>query len=143
MLFRSDLPANLLQFSFEVTTGGAQLGATSGVFHWVPAPNQLGTNIFTMRVTDNGEPDLSNTKSFSILVVAPPSIQSVTTTSGAVTLTWSAIPDRTYRVQFKDDLNESDWDDLAGDITAGAATASKADSSAFVGQRFYRILVLP
>ena len=49
-----DLPANALQFSFDLTASGAQLGASSGVFHWVPATNQLGTNYFSIRVTDNG-----------------------------------------------------------------------------------------
>ncbi|MEO5984944.1 MAG: Ig-like domain-containing protein, partial [Ferruginibacter sp.] len=138
-----DLPTNSLQFSFDVTTGGAQLGATSGIFNWVPATNQLGTNYFTIRVTDNGTPSLSDAKTFSVIVVLPPTIRSVTESNGEITLTWDSISGRIYHVQYKNDLNQSGWDNLAGDVTANDIIASKTDSSGFVGQRFYRILVLP
>ena len=42
-------------------------------------------------------------------------------------LIWDALPNRTYRVQYKSDLSEPTWTDLAGDITADGATAIKVD----------------
>lgn len=138
-----DLPANNLQFSFDVSSSGAQLDAMSGIFSWAPSTNQLGTNYFTVRVTDNGSPGLSDAKTFSVTVVSPPTIESVVEASGKITLTWNSIPGRAYRVQYKNDLGQNEWDNLPGDVTAAETNASKTDSSGFVGQRFYRILVLP
>lgn len=138
-----DLPANLLQFNFDLAVVGAQLGATSGVFNWSPTTNQVGTNQFTIRVTDDGNPILSEAKTFSVRVVAPPIIQSVTESNGTITLTWDTIPGRSYRLQFKDDLDQETWDDLGGDVTATAATASRTDENGFTGPRYYRILALP
>jgi hypothetical protein len=59
-----------------------------------------------------------------------------------VTLSWTAIPGRTYRVQYKTDLNENNWSELGDNIIATGNTASKTD--AMVGNiRFYRVELLP
>ncbi|MEO6033682.1 MAG: Ig-like domain-containing protein, partial [Verrucomicrobiota bacterium] len=139
----ADLPANLLEFSFEAAPGGAQLKPASGIFTWVPATNQLGTNYFTIRVTDDGAPNLSDAQTFSILVVPPPTIRIEIAANGEITLTWDAIPGRSYRVQYKNDLNQASWESLRADVTAAESFASKTDSSGFSDQRYYRILVLP
>ena len=47
----------------------------------------------------------------------------------SVTLSWNTVAGRTYRVQYKSDLSEPSWTDLAGDITADATTATKVDGS--------------
>ncbi len=138
-----DLPADILQFSFDLSASGAQLNPTNGIFSWLPAAEQAGTNNFTIRVTDNGTPPLGDAKTFFIIVISPPKIQSVTQANGQVTLTWDAIAGRSYRVQYKDDLNQSAWTDLTGDIIAVSSSAAKTDSSGMVAQRFYRILALP
>ncbi|MEO5802606.1 MAG: hypothetical protein ABIR24_03685, partial [Verrucomicrobiota bacterium] len=117
--------------------------ATNGVFVWTPTEDQLGTNDFTVRVTDDGVPALSDAKSFSIMVVSLPTILSVTELNGDVTLTWDSIPEQNYRVQYKTDLDGSVWNDLSGDVTASGSSASKTDSSGLAEQMFYRILVLP
>jgi len=57
-------------------------------------------------------------------------------------LLWSASPGKTYRVQFKEDIN-APWADLPGDITAGGTSASTthtAAAPASVG--FYRVLLV-
>ena len=71
-----------------------------------------------------------------------PEITSIAASAGTVTLTWASVPGRTYRVQFKADLTESNWTDLSGDVTANGSTASKTDST--IGnapRRFYRVQV--
>ena len=58
-----------------------------------------------------------------------------------VQLTWDSEPGRIYRIQFKNDLNDSGWIDLPGDVTAAGPTASKIDGTLGANeQRFYRIL---
>ncbi len=58
-----------------------------------------------------------------------------------ITLNWSAITGRTYRVQFNQDLNETNWTDLPPDITAASTNASKTDALTSP-QRFYRVKLL-
>jgi subtilisin-like proprotein convertase family protein len=135
-------PLDVLSFSFVTSASGAQLNPTNGIFNWTPATNQSGTNHFSIQVTDNGSPNLSDTKNFYVLVALAPSIQNVTENDGQVTLTWNAIANHVYRIQYKNDLNDADWIDLPGDVTADSTTASKTDSSASGAERFYRILVL-
>jgi len=61
-----------------------------------------------------------------------------------ITLTWQAEPGRIYRVQYKNDLADAEWTNLAGDVEALAQTASKTDSTVNgVTQRFYRIILFP
>jgi len=68
-------------------------------------------------------------------------IQSVAVTNGTPTVTWTSVSNSTYRVQFKTNLWELEWQDLTPNITATGPTTSVTDP-AFVSQRFYRILQL-
>jgi hypothetical protein len=74
--------------------------------------------------------------------VSPPSFSSITLTNGIATLSWYAISNRQYRVQFKSDLEAPGWTDVAGDVIATAETASKTDSAGGV-PRYYRLILLP
>src|SRR5439155_17346939 len=65
----------------------------------------------------------------------PLRITDVSFAPGTVTLTWSAIPGRTYRVLYKDNLEAPAWTALPGDIPATDITASRSD--ALTTRRFY------
>ncbi len=61
-----------------------------------------------------------------------------------VMVLWIAVPGRTYRVQYKDGLEEADWSDLPGDIVATSATGAKLDSTIQIAaSRFYRVKAVP
>jgi len=63
--------------------------------------------------------------------------------SGTVTLSWTAIPARRYRVQYKSNLDDIAWFNLGSAVTASDHTASKTDTTvAGVSQRFYRVLLI-
>ena len=64
-----DLPANALAFSLDPgAPSGASISA-AGAFTWTPTEVQgPGTYPITVRVTDNGSPPLSDTKTFTITV---------------------------------------------------------------------------
>ena len=67
----------------------------------------------------------------------------VSLTDTNVTLSWNTVAGRAYRVQYKSELSEPSWTDLAGDITADATTAIKVDGSINgARQRYYRIVLL-
>jgi hypothetical protein len=65
-----DLPANKLTFSLGPgAPAGAAIHPTNGVFSWQPGPSQApGTNLVTVRVTDNGLPALQDAKTLAIIV---------------------------------------------------------------------------
>lgn len=73
-------------------------------------------------------------------VVVPPTINSVSATNGTVTLTWPAISNRVYRVQYKNSLTDTNWLNLPGDVTATNGLASKTDALGTTN-RFYRLLM--
>jgi hypothetical protein len=142
----SDLPANTLTFSLVLPPAGISIDSGSGVLTWTPAETQgQSTNVISVKVTDNGTPALSDNKSFKVKLVdvAPPVIQSVGCSAESVTITWSAITGKIYRVQYKSDLAQPLWNALPGDVTAKADNAAKVDLLDTTGRRFYRIVALP
>jgi hypothetical protein len=71
-----------------------------------------------------------------------PMIQSVLLRQGVITLTWSAVPNQTYRVQYNDSLSSTGWQNLAPDISASSATATLTNAVGNAPQRFYRVMVV-
>jgi hypothetical protein len=55
-----------------------------------------------------------------------------------LTLTWTAVPGTTYRIESKTALNEG-WTEDDGDVIAGDVTASKTITHGDTGQVFYRV----
>ncbi len=71
-----------------------------------------------------------------------PGIQSLRIGNGVATLTWSAIPGGTYRLQYKDTLDNPTWHDIVPDISATASTVTTTDLVNGASQRFYRVLLV-
>jgi hypothetical protein len=57
-------------------------------------------------------------------------------------LTWTAVSNATYRVEFNPNLAPSNWTALAGDVIGVSNTASKLDPLT-PSNRLYRVRVLP
>jgi len=89
-----------------------------------------------------GSNSLTRTNYISLSVAPPLQIQDIGVSNGNVTLTWSAISSRTYRVQFKDDLAASNWTDQLPDTVASGASASRIYPGPGA-TRFYRVQLLP
>ncbi len=64
-------------------------------------------------------------------------------TNGAVQFQSEVIPNRTYRVEYKDDLNAPSWLPLGGTRTATGSQLTVSDPIADRPQRFYRMVLLP
>lgn len=73
---------------------------------------------------------------------APPVIESIQLTAGQIALSWTSIPQKSYRVQFKTHPGDP-WSNLSGDVAATNTLSSKTDPSPLMSGRFYRIMVLP
>ena len=66
-----DVPAQTLTFSLGTgAPTGASINPATGVFSWTPTAIQVGSYSVTVRVTDNGSPALSATRTISI--TSPP-----------------------------------------------------------------------
>ena len=133
---------NALTFSLDPGfPSGATIDSASGVFRWTPATNQPpSTNVVTVRVTDNGSPTASDAQSFTIVTtsLAAFRLTSVSASAnGVVTLNWNSQAGRTYRVEFKDDLNVTNWNALPDQVATGSTLS--ATNSPAGAQRYYRV----
>ena len=75
----------------------------------------------------------------------PPRIQSANRSAAEVKLTWDALPDRTYRVQYRDSLSETTWTVVAEDVSGSpfGAASKTVTTLGNPSQRFYRVVLLP
>jgi len=62
--------------------------------------------------------------------------------NGGYAIRFVTVPDKTYRVEFKSALEESNWQQLDADQVATGESLTVNDGLAANSQRFYRILVL-
>ncbi len=139
-----DSPAQALFYSLDAgAPAGATIGAASGQFTWTPSPLQApSTNVITVRVTDNGIPALSASRTLTIAVRMPPQIGVVQTGPGLLALTFDTIAGREYRVDYKTNLADPDWTPLAPAEIAPGNALTVQDNLGATPQRFYRIVQL-
>jgi hypothetical protein len=116
----------------------------------------------TIAVTVNGYPNAPPVRDFFLNLYYPsgavlatnravativnpnvaPVIQTIQVAAGQVTLAWTSVPGKMYRIQYKTNVGDA-WSALSGDVGASGLTASKTDASGLVTRRFYRVMVLP
>ena len=118
--------------SFTLLTAGSRNGAFGSFSYPSNQVTMLLVNTATSvvaRVTSAVSPP-------SIPVLLPPAI------SGSnVVITWSAISNTTYRVEYNPNLMPSNWNALAGDVTSLSNSATKLDRLTPTN-RSYRVLLL-
>lgn len=139
----SDLPANMLSFfPAAALPAGASLDPATGELRWL-APDSLAesTNLFFVRVLDDGSPALGVTNSFTVRVTPRPSVQVLRSAGAGIALSWPAIPGRRYQVQFADDVAAAVWADLGPPVTATGENML-VNHPPGSGHRFYRLLLL-
>lgn len=79
---------------------------------------------------------------FTVKTNVLPVFLSVKLTGGMISFDWSAIPGRTYQLQYKTNLAQIDWISLGGTNTATDVTMSATDSIRPDPRRFYRIVLM-
>jgi hypothetical protein len=134
-----------LTFSLDPgAPAGAQIGAANGVFSWTPSLASANTtNPITVRVSDDALPPASNTKTFTVAVYPKLSVQGISLSNNAAIMQWNSAPGRTYRLQYKDHLNDPNWTDVVPDIPATGITTSGSVPLGTAGQRFFRVNLRP
>jgi hypothetical protein len=143
--FDVDIPSCHLTYQLVDAPTGAAIDS-NGIITWSPGFQQsIVTRSFVTTVTDDGIPPLSDTNSFTVTVNPPPPpplILSLALTNGTVSIQWSAVAGHTYRLQYKDRFEDTNWNAVAGDILASQTNVIATDSVGGLAQRFYRVLLL-
>jgi hypothetical protein len=141
----AEAPPQTLTFSLDPgVPAGATINSANGLFSWRPTAAQTpGTSLITVRVTDDGAPPMSATTTFTVRVAPRPQVTEVAPmANGGYAIRFVAVPDKTYRVEFKNALEESNWQQLDSDVVATVESLTVNDDFAGGSQRFYRIRVL-
>jgi hypothetical protein len=122
-----------LNDSFTVLTAGTRSGTFANFF--------FPSNAFTMQ--------LSNTPTSVVLrvtnvftAVSPPMLLTPVLSGSDLKLTWTAVSNATYRLEFNPNLAVSNWTPIPGDVTSPSNLATKLDLLT-PSNRFYRVRVLP
>lgn len=143
----SDLPPQTLTFGPANTFPSyATVNATNGIFMWRPLVSQANTtNVIQVQVVDSGQPNLSATNSFKVIVnsISPPILRSVTVTGGQVNLVANgpAGPGPDYTLLSSTNL--MDWRPVLT-ITSPVPPVALADTNYPNGTaRFYRVQLGP
>jgi hypothetical protein len=141
----ADVPAQTLTFTLDPgAPAGASISA-GGNFTWstvgVTAPS---THSLTVRVSDNGVPNLNDSETISVGVLVPLHFNTVSLSGTQLTLSWERAIGQTYVVEYKDDLNPGPWTTLsATQTTAGNNLTVSVSTSGPPAHRFYRVRPTP
>jgi hypothetical protein len=138
----SDVPANTLNYSVEEGPEGLRIDPSSGAITWNPTPSQTGNHPVTLRVTDDGVPNLDATITFRVTVTGDGSrVEAARLASGLVQITISGDTGQTYELQNTQDLNE--WVKVL-EFRLDTSPFHYIDPQSADGTRFYRLkLVTP
>ena len=136
----ADFPAQTFSYGLEPGfPAGATIGSSSGQFLWTPTALQApSTNTITVRVSDSGSPALDATRSFTVIVRLPPLAGISNNGSGQVSIGFDTIPGRTYRIEWKHNLDDPFWTQLGGNQMATGESLIVLDNIGTNPQRFYR-----
>ncbi|HXD01641.1 MAG TPA: hypothetical protein VN048_20055 [Verrucomicrobiae bacterium] len=139
----SNQPPPTLTFSLPSGPTNATLGTNTGAFSFRPLVTQANTtNNFTLKVSDNGSPGMSDTQSFSITVnpLTLPQFSSAGWTNGQFVLQVSGQAGPDYEIQTSTNLTQ--WSAVF--TTNSPAMPFKwQDIAATNSARFYRVVVGP
>jgi hypothetical protein len=138
----TDSPTNVLTFSLVSPPAGASIVGNTGSFSWRPTVSQANTtNTVQVRVTDNGTPPLSDTKSFTVIVnpIAPVILTPLGYTAGAFKLNIAGTTGPDYIISASTNLIQ--WSDLVTNLSP-AVPFQFTNASSF-NTRFYRVRMSP
>jgi len=118
--------------SFTVLTAGSRNGAFANFIYPSNKVSMILSNTSTSVIV----------RATNILAVPQPLLLPPQLAGSNVNLTWMAVSNTTYRVEFNPTLAPSNWNPIPGDVTALSNTASKSDLLT-PSNRYYRVVVLP
>jgi hypothetical protein len=138
-----DVPSQKLTYELIQAPSGVVLNSGTGALEWTPESTQIGTNQITVRVSDNGQPSLSDQMSFKIIVKPGNEelkiISIAVMNQNSIQLTIKVKPGASYKVQYKDDITSSSWVD-SQTITPTTDILNITNNIGTNRLRFYRVV---
>ena len=138
----TDQPPQTLTYTLTNAPGGAQIGPTGGLFTWTPAAAPA-TNTVGVVVTDNGTPNMSATRTFTVVVAPVPVTTGYRISGNEFIFSWSTFAGQQFQVEFKDDLNQAGWISLGNTLTGTGGILMFTNVLDESPQQFFRLRVLP
>jgi glucuronoarabinoxylan endo-1,4-beta-xylanase len=141
----ADLPSQTLTFAVANSfPTNATINPSNGVFNWRPLVSQADTtNIIRIKVTDNGQPNLSATNSFSVVVkpISLPVVSSITLTGEQIDLLVDGPSGPDYTLLTSTNL--LDWNPILT-VPSPTPPVTLTDTNYPNGpERFYRVQLGP
>jgi hypothetical protein len=141
----TDADNNSLTFSLDSgSPAGASINPLTGAFTWNPPVTGLSSvTPVTVRVTDNGTPSLSAAETLPIEVIAGPTMITVQKIGAVANVYYHSAPTKHYRLQYKNELSDPNWQAVGSDLTATSLITIQPDAT--IGSnthRFYRVQAL-
>jgi hypothetical protein len=93
-------------------------------------------------VVSNVYGSLSSNTAF-LAVVSPLSIGYLTLGQDGVAISWNAVPGQSYLLQYKDNLDDTNWTSLPPAVSANAPILQATNTLDNLSNRFYRVTLLP
>jgi hypothetical protein len=134
-------------FSGSIAAGSSILltadGGPSGVNYWkaTAGAHQLIGNVDDINRFPEGNED-NNILTVPFVVPVPAPKMATPVVSSNALLNWSSYPGKTYRVQYKNTFNSSNWSEFGLDFTGSASSLSFTNAPGTNSQRYYRVLQL-
>ena len=110
--------------------------STNGIISGTPTV--AGISNFTVRVTDAQSTMATQALSLTINLAPAPVFQSAKFNNGQFMLTWSAVSNGVYQLQYKTNLLQTNWNNIGSTITASNTVLSATNTISTDNQRFYR-----
>ncbi|MBI3868967.1 MAG: lamin tail domain-containing protein [Verrucomicrobia bacterium] len=122
----------------------AAIDSKTGVLTWaVPIGAMLGGQSIDIVVATSANPPATTLASVFIDIVPSLRWNGVTVgQNGLLQLSFATLPGKTYRVEFRDELNQGPWVQMSGDITATSLSFTLPVPPNEARQRFYRVTQL-
>jgi len=140
----TDSPPQTLTFKLVSAPANATLNASSGILSWRPMVSQANSLYpFSVAVTDNGQPPLSATNSFSVTVnpLTAPVLDSTTVSASQVSLTVNGPTGPDYTLLYSTNL--AVWQTLFTSNSPALPVTFTDTTVTGSPQRFYRIQIGP
>lgn len=140
----TDQPPQTLTFALLAGATNATLDTSSGAFSFRPLVTQANsTNVFTIRVSDNGTPSLSASQSFSIIVspLSAPAISIVSVVGGPFSFSVNGQDGPDYAVEASTNLTQ--WSTVFITNSPALPFVWTDTNSPAASQRFYRVKLGP
>ncbi len=135
-------------FVYQASDGSTNLGLARVTLLVSAGTNMLQGNAVTaphMIESEIGDTVLGDSAPESESLLAPTAgtmIQSLVHSPDGMVITWTSVPDHTYRLQYKDSLSSTNWLDEIPDIQATGVITSQTNTFDNIPLRIYRVKML-